>query len=220
MIQVRCDKGFDKLQSQLVNCINADASLAEELNNVITCFQSPRTVTPVVNHQSSSLIVHKHQVRHAVKVINPQKATRRERVLTIVLCTWRPGYCRTSLSLAEVLSCLKAATIIPKRTIISGLSDYRPVALASVVIGNVVLQYLKTRLPESHDKHQFAYRVNWSTDDTIITTLHTTLNHMEQQALMPLFVDNSWGFIIAPSLTLWLTQHWLTGKFPDYVWLQ
>lgn len=78
------------------------------------------------------------------------------------------------------------ATIIPlpKKTVISGLNDYRPVVLTPVIMKcseTLVQQHIKASLPVTFDPHQFAYRTNRSTEDTIATALHTALLHLEHQ---------------------------------------
>ncbi|MCJ8747486.1 hypothetical protein PDJAM_G00154020 [Pangasius djambal] len=70
-----------------------------------------------------------------------------------------------SLELCEVPSCFKHSTIIPvpKKPKITGLNDYRPVALTSVVMKSferLVLAYLKDITGPLLDPLQFAYRAN------------------------------------------------------------
>lgn len=110
----------------------------------------------------------------AVKAVNPRKAAGPDGILGIVLCACADqlagvltGIFNSSLSLEEVLLCLKAATIIPvlKTTAIKDLSDYRPVALTSVVMKcfeRLVLQHLKACLPQNFDSFQFALLANWN----------------------------------------------------------
>ncbi|KAK3560772.1 hypothetical protein QTP86_019205, partial [Hemibagrus guttatus] len=70
-----------------------------------------------------------------------------------------------SLVQCEVPRCFKRSTIIPvpKKPQISGLNDYRPVALTSVVMKSferLVLAYLKDITGPLLDPHQFAYQTN------------------------------------------------------------
>ncbi len=70
-----------------------------------------------------------------------------------------------SLELCEVPSCFKCSTIIPipKKFKITGLNDYRPVALTSVVMKSfekLVLAHLKDITGPLLDPLQFAYRAN------------------------------------------------------------
>ena len=132
-------------------------SLAEDLNHFFARFESARpSSSPVLLHPSSlthvppaptttsnTLILQIHQVRRALLAVNPRKAAGPDGVLGKVLrvCADQlagvlTGIFNTSLSLAEVPPCLKAANIIPvpKKTSITDLNDYRPVALTSVVM--------------------------------------------------------------------------------------
>lgn len=91
-----------------------------------------------------------------------------------------------SLDQAAIPSCLKSATIIPvpKKSPISSLNDYRPVALTPVIMKcfeRLVLHHIKDYLPPEFDPHQFAYRANRSTEDAIATALHAVLSHLEQR---------------------------------------
>ncbi len=72
-----------------------------------------------------------------------------------------------SLELCEVPCCFKHSTIIPvpKMPKITGLNDYRPVALTSVIkksLERLVLSYLKDITRPLLDPLQFAYRANRS----------------------------------------------------------
>ncbi len=82
-----------------------------------------------------------------------------------------------SLELCEVPSCFKHSTIIPvpKKPKITGLNDYRPVALMSVIMKSfekLVLAYLKDITGPLLDPVQFAYRANRSEDDAVNIGLH------------------------------------------------
>ncbi|KAK3513823.1 hypothetical protein QTP70_028860, partial [Hemibagrus guttatus] len=76
-----------------------------------------------------------------------------------------------SLELCEVPACFKRSTIIPipKKPKITGLNDYRPIALTSVVMKSferLVLAYLKNITGPLLDPLQFAYRANSRTTST------------------------------------------------------
>ncbi|XP_062852418.1 GDNF family receptor alpha-like [Trichomycterus rosablanca] len=86
-------------------------------------------------------------------------------------------------------SCFKTSTIIPvpKKTNISGLNDYRPVALTSVVMKvfeRLILAYLKTITNSLLDPLQFAYRANRSVDDAVNVALHFMLQHLDMLCLL------------------------------------
>ena len=110
-------------------------------------------------------------------------------------------------STCTVPKCLKSATIVPvpKKTVMSSLNDYRPVALTSTVMKcfeRLLLKNIKASLPPSLDRHQFAYRANRSTADAINTALHNILTHLEHPGTYArlLFLDFSSAFnCIIPS---------------------
>ncbi|KAI2651795.1 putative RNA-directed DNA polymerase from transposon BS [Labeo rohita] len=113
-----------------------------------------------------------------------------------------------SLELCEVPDCLKRSTIIPvpKKSKITGLNDYRPVALTSVVMKSfekLVLAYLKDITGPLLDPLQFAYRANRSVDDAVNIGLYFILQHLDSPGtyVRILFVDLSSAFnTIIPSL--------------------
>ncbi|KAK3553519.1 hypothetical protein QTP70_004199 [Hemibagrus guttatus] len=113
-----------------------------------------------------------------------------------------------SLELCEVPACFKRSTIIPipKKPKITGLNNYRPVALASVVMKSferLVLAYLKNITGPLLDPLQFAYRVNRSVDDAVNMGLHFILQHLDKSGtyVRLLFVDFSLAFnTIIPTL--------------------
>ncbi len=120
-----------------------------------------------------------------------------------------------SLELCEVPSCFKRSTIIPvpKKPKITGLHDYRPVALTSVVMKSferLVLAYLKASTGPLLDPLQFAYRANRSVDDAVNMGLHFILQHLDRPGtyVRILFVDFSSAFntIIPDTLQNKLTQ--------------
>ncbi len=120
-----------------------------------------------------------------------------------------------SLELCEVPSCFKCSTIIPipKKPKITGLNDYRPVALTSVAMKSferLVLAYLKDTTGPLLDHLQFAYRANRSVDDAVNMGLHFILQHLDRPGtyVRILFVDFSSAFntIIPDTLQNKLTQ--------------
>ncbi|KAL0202259.1 hypothetical protein M9458_000277, partial [Cirrhinus mrigala] len=106
-----------------------------------------------------------------------------------------------SLELCIVPSCFKCSTIIPvpKKPKTTGLNDYRPVALTSVVMKSferLVLAYLKDITGPLLDPLQFAYRANRSVDDAVNMGLHYILLHLVKPGTYAriLFVDFSSAF--------------------------
>ncbi|KAK3525134.1 hypothetical protein QTP86_017771, partial [Hemibagrus guttatus] len=137
-----------------------------------------------------------------------------------------------SLKLCEVPGCFKRSTIIPipKKPKMTGLNDYRPVALTSVVIKlfeRLVLAYLKNITGPLLDPLQFAYRANRSVDDAVNMGLHFILQHLDKSGtyVRLLFVDFSSAFntIIPTLLQTKLTQlsvptsicQWITSFLTD-----
>ncbi len=191
-----------------VNCSShADASLAEELNHFFSRFEADRPATdlppPLQTSTTHRLTLQEHQVRRVLKAVNPRKATGPDGVPGRVL-----NYCadqltgvftrifNTSLLQATVPSCLKSSTIIPvpKKTASKDLNSYRPVALTPVVMKcfeKLISQHIRSSLPATFDSHQFAYRPNRSTEDTIVTATHTALSHLGHRStcVRMLFVD-------------------------------
>ncbi|KAL0158979.1 hypothetical protein M9458_047055, partial [Cirrhinus mrigala] len=112
-------------------------------------------------------------------------------------------------------SCFKCSTIIPvpKKPKITGLNDYRPVTLTSVVMKSferLVLAYLKDITGPLLDPLQFAYRANRSVDDAVNMGLHYFLQHLDKPETYAriLFVNFSSAFntIIPDILQNKLTQ--------------
>ena len=95
---------------------------------------------------------------------------------------------------------------VPKKTKVTGLNDYRPVALTSVVMKafeRLVLVHLKAITDPLLDPLQFAYRANRSVDDAVNMALHFILQHLDSSGTYAriLFVDFSSAFnTIIPAL--------------------
>ncbi|KAK3565584.1 hypothetical protein QTP86_012898 [Hemibagrus guttatus] len=88
-----------------------------------------------------------------------------------------------SLELCEVPACFKCSIIIPipKKSKITGLNDYRSVALTSVVMKSferLILAYLKNITGPLLDPLQFDYR--GPMDDAINMGLHFILQHLDK----------------------------------------
>nr|XP_024655500.1 LOW QUALITY PROTEIN: NACHT, LRR and PYD domains-containing protein 12 [Maylandia zebra] len=160
-------------------------------------------------HSSSTIItLEEHEVRRTLRAVNPRKAAGPDGVPGRVLrdCADQLAYIFTrifnqSLEQSNVPPCLKTSTIIPlpKKSHISSLNDYRPVALTPVVMKcfeKLVRYHITAALPSSLDPHQFAYRANRSTEDAIATALNVALTHLERQGsyVRMLFVDYSSAF--------------------------
>src|SRR4029434_6652115 len=106
-----------------------------------------------------------------------------------------------SLALSHVPPCFKASTIIPvpKKTAVTCLNDYRPVALTPIpakCLERLVMKHIRGITPASFDQHQFAYKANRSTEDAVALLLHTALEHLELKNtyIRILFIDYSSAF--------------------------
>ncbi|KAI4878395.1 hypothetical protein NFI96_006324 [Prochilodus magdalenae] len=103
--------------------------------------------------------------------------------------------------------CFKTTTIIPipKKSTITSMNDYCPIALTPIVMKcfeRLILSYIKRSLPSTMDPHQFAYRANRSTDDKVSLAIHTALNHLDStnSYVRMLFIDFSSAYnTIIPS---------------------
>ncbi len=119
---------------------------------------------------------------------------------------------------------------VPKKPKITGLNDYRHVALTSVAMKSferLVLAYLKASTGPLLDPLQFAYRANRSVDDAVNMGLHYILQHLDRPGtyVRILFVDFSSAFntIIPDTLQNKLTQlsvptsvcQWITSFLTD-----
>lgn len=165
---------------------------------------SCRTVSqPPAARRSPTLTVGVHEVRCMLRGVNPRKATGPEGVSGWVLKDWADQLAgiftrifSLSLTQSAVPSCLKTSTVIllPKKSTITSLNDYRPMALTPVVMKcfeKLVRSHMMTFINPSSDPYQFAYKANRSTEDAVNAALHTALSHLEKQGYYArlLFVD-------------------------------
>ncbi len=95
-----------------------------------------------------------------------------------------------SLELCKVPLCFKRSTIIPipNKSKITGLNDYRPGALTSMVMKSfekLVLDQLKDITGPSLDPLQFSYRENRSVDETVNMGQHFVLQHLDRPGTYP-----------------------------------
>ncbi|KAK3540897.1 hypothetical protein QTP86_003964 [Hemibagrus guttatus] len=161
------------------------------------------------------LTIKEEEVNRLFKRLNTRKATGPDSVSPSLLknCANQlsPVFTdifNTSLETCHVPACFKISAIVPvpKKTKITGLNDYRPVALTSVVMKSferLVLSYLKDITDPLLDPLQFAYRSNRSVDDAVILALHFILQHLDSPGSYAriLFVDFSSAFnTIIPAL--------------------
>uniref|UniRef100_A0A9J8BSP0 Reverse transcriptase domain-containing protein n=1 Tax=Cyprinus carpio carpio TaxID=630221 RepID=A0A9J8BSP0_CYPCA len=231
-------------------CTEANQRLANDLNEFYCRFETPNThsdhlstqpLTPPAIALSTppALQISEDDVRQVFRKHKRRKAPGPDGVTPACLKTCAdqlaPIFSQTfnrSLELCEVPSCFKRTTIVPvpKKPKITGLNDYRPVALTSVVMKSfekLVLAYLKDITGPLLDPLQFAYRANRSVDDAINMGLHFILQHLDKTGtyVRILFVDFSSAFntIISTALQTKMTQlsvpssicQWITSFLTD-----
>ena len=84
---------------------------------------------------------------------------------------------------------------VPKKSAVSSLNDYHPVALAPILM-KLALQHIKDHIPASLDPRQYPFRANRSAEDAISAALHSVFTHLENKSsyIRMLFVDFSSAF--------------------------
>ncbi|XP_029934293.1 protein NLRC3-like [Myripristis murdjan] len=188
-----------------------DPFLPDALNHFYAHFEDPDTPPStrlIPPPGDTPLSVTTAEVRKTLQGSNPRKAAgpdnipgRALRDYTHQLSEVLADIFNTSLSLSSVPTCLRTATIVPvpKCSTVTGLNDYRPIALTLVVMKcfeRLVMTHIKDSIDITVDPHQYAYRKNRSTDDAISSVVHTALTHLESRNSYArlLFLDFSSAF--------------------------
>ena len=194
-----------------VQQVSQDPSLPDTLNSFFARFDSGSRETvqlPWTEAEHQPPVLQLHQVSSTLRRINHNKAAGPDGVSgrVLKLCADQLAgvfldIFNLSLQLASVPVCLKSSTIVPvpKKSAVTCLNDYRPVALTPVIMKcfeRIVLKYIKDAIPAGLDTHQFAYRENRSTEDAVSLALHTAMSHLERpnSYVRMLFVDFSSAF--------------------------
>ena len=221
--------------------ISSTDSLPDELNTFYTRFEtSSPTTERRPSHTRSTLplspppTVSSGQVHRVLRNINPRKAAgpdnipgRALRACANELADVLTSIFNLPISHCTVPSCFKTTTIIPvpKKSPPSCLNDYRPIALTPIIMKcfeRVVLTHIQSRIPDTLDPLQYAYRPNRSTSDAVAAVLHYSLSHLENKDsyIRTLFVDYSSAFntVIPHKLTDKLSTLGLHPTICD--WLQ
>ncbi len=185
-----------------------DPSLPDTLNHFYSRFEmqndtpAQKLPTPPNNQ---ALCLSPADVRKTLSRINPRKAAGPDNISGRVLkdCTAQltdvlTDTFNTSLSQAVIP---KSTIIIPvpKKSPVSCLNDYRPIALTPIMMKcfeRIVMHKIKTSLPNILDPLQFAYCPNGSTNDAISSTRNLALTHLENKDsyVRMLFIDFSSAF--------------------------
>ncbi|KAI4881499.1 hypothetical protein NFI96_012321 [Prochilodus magdalenae] len=208
-----------------------DPSLPEALNKFYARFEDPETppsirLTPTPGEVPLS--VTPAEVRRTLRRINPRKSAGPDNIPGRVLLERADQISEVladifnvSLTQAAVPTCLKTATIIPKSSTVTGLNDYRPIALTLKVtkcFERLVMTHIKATIDVTVDPHQYAYRRN---DDAISSVVHTALTHLEQKNsyVRMLFVDFTSAFntMIPQTLTDKLSSLGLRSSLCNWV---
>ena len=69
------------------------------------------------------------------------------------------------------------------KSAVSGLNDYRPVALTPILMNcfdKLVLLHINNSIPVELNPHQFVFR---STEDAMSTVLHSVFTHLEENKI-------------------------------------
>ncbi|KAL0152423.1 hypothetical protein M9458_052146 [Cirrhinus mrigala] len=204
----------------------ASQQLADDLNEFYCRFEKQQTGLTPYTHPTVPQHSHQHPAPPSpLLFLNlPLRSVKLSSIFTLIF--------NRSLELCIVPSCFKRSTMIPvpKKPKITGLNDYRPVALTSVVMKSferLVLAYLKDITGPLLDPLQFAYRANRSVDDAVNMGLHYILQHLDKPGTYAriLFVDFSSAFntIIPDILQIKLSQlsvptsicQWITSFLTD-----
>ena len=200
---------------------DTDPSLPDELNNFYARFERDNTTTASktpTQPEDYALQLSESEVCRSFRRVKAGKSAGPDgtppRVFKTCADQLAPVFTdiyNTSLQQAVVPVCFKQTTIvpIPKKTRVTGLNDYRPVALTPIAMKcmeKLVLTHINDSIPDSLDPLQFAYRPNRSVDDAISLALHTTLEHLDKgnSYVRMLFIDYSSAFntIIPAKLVL------------------
>ena len=172
--------------------VSHDPTLPDTLNNFFARFDSVSSRETVhliqLEEQHQPLVQRLRRVCSSLRRINTSRAAGPDRVSgrTLKSCAVQLAgvfldIFNLSLQLAMVPVCLKSSIIVPvpkKKSALSCLYDYRPVALTPVTMkcfGRILLKHIKEVIPAGLDSHQFAYKENRSTEDAISLALHIAL---------------------------------------------
>ncbi|XP_051899168.1 uncharacterized protein LOC127585608 [Pristis pectinata] len=198
---------YKKSRYEKSGCIaNISASLLDEFNALNVRFElkgsgsSPPTLTA---SNATEPVVTIEDARSVFQRVNTRKASGPDGVPGCVLrsCADQlaevfPDIFNLSLLQSQVPTCFKKTTIIPvpKKSKVTCLNDYRPVALTSTIMKcfeRLVMARINSSLPDNRDPLQFAYRRNRSTADAISLALNSALEHLDSKDtyIRLLFID-------------------------------
>lgn len=190
---------------------NVDPSLPNELNDFFCRFETEVT-EPVAfiedDDMHSGFTIVQADVQRVLSRTKVRKAPGPDKIppRVLKLCSQQLAPVLTdlfnmSLRQSTVPHSFKKSVIIPvpKKTPVTCLNDYRPVALTSVLMKTferLVLDFIKNRISTSIDPLQFAYRQNRSVEDAISYALSFVYKHLDKAKSYArmLFIDYSSAF--------------------------
>ncbi|KAI4894209.1 hypothetical protein NFI96_027345, partial [Prochilodus magdalenae] len=220
-------------------------TLPDQLNEFYARFEAlnpdrQRGVMAEGSTQNSSLTVTSVEVCKALRRINPRKAAGPDNIpgRALKVCSselagvflWTYSTCPLHNLLCHLASRPPPSSPSLRKSVVTCLNDYRPVALTPIVMKcfeRIVMSHIQETIPDNLDPLQFAYRQNRSTDDAVNTAIHTALTHLEGKDtyVRMLFIDYRSAFnTVIPTklagklLTLGLTPtlcNWVLNFLTD-----
>ena len=217
-----------------MKCNNSDPNLPDNLNESYARFDRANTNTlthmNIQTDNNITLAFTEPEVRKIFRKTHARKAAGPSRV--VKMCASQISGIFTdifnqSLRHCIIPKCFKQSTIIPvpKKSSVSCLNDYRPVALTSVFMKGferLILAYIKSVIPNTTDPYQFAYRENRSVDDAVCLALNSVYKHLDKRNTYArmLFIDYSSAFntIIPSKLYMKLTDLGLCCQLCNWIY--
>ena len=220
----------------VMKCNNSDPNLPDNLNEFYARFDRANTLTrmSIQTDNNITLAFTEPEVRKIFRKTHARKAAGPDgiRSRVVKMCASQISGIFTdifnqSLRYCIVPKCFKQSTIIPvpKKSSVSCLNDYRPVALTSVIMKGferLILAYIKSVIPNTTDPYQFAYRENRSVDDAVCLALDSVYKHLDKRNTYArmLFIDYSSAFntIIPSKLYMKLTDLGLCCQLCNWIY--
>ena len=192
-----------------------DPDLPDQLNVFFSRFEKQMPASFVDNDLPQSVVISERDTARVLSKLNVHKAPGPDGITARLLRTCADELCGVltdlfnwSLRICIFPSIFKRSVIIPvpKKSSVTSLNDYRPVALTSQVAKSferLILRALLSFIPSDLDPFQFAYRTNRSVDDAVSLTLDNILAHLDLKGstyARILYIDFSSAFnTILPS---------------------
>ncbi|KAI3366432.1 hypothetical protein L3Q82_000575 [Scortum barcoo] len=158
--------------------VSHDSTLPDTLNTFYARFDTPGSREsvhlPRLEELHQPLVLQLHQVSSSMKRINIKKAEGPDKVSgrTLKLCADQLAgvfldIFNLSLQLATVPVSLKTSIIVPvpKKSAVTCLNDYRPVALTPVIMKcfeRIILKHIKDIIPAGLDQYQYSFSLQHS----------------------------------------------------------